>query len=80
MFICLECGKTFEEGEVARWREDRGEFWGFPCSEEVTGCPFCEGAYDEADECAECGKYFAKSDLDENHLCEDCRDDTDEEE
>lgn len=39
MFICLECESTFEE--LATWEEDRGEFWGVPCSEIMTGCPYC---------------------------------------
>ena len=78
MLICLECGKTFEEDEIKRWKEDRGEFWGFPSYENMSGCPRCYGAYEEAEECFECGKYFPKYELDENYLCEDCRADVDD--
>lgn len=84
MLICLECGKTFEEDEIKHWKEDRGEFWGFPSYENMSGCPHCQGDYEEAYECENCGKYFTLDELDENYLCEDCREDeeekTDEEE
>lgn len=80
MLKCCECGKVFEDGEVARWREDRGEFWGFKSYETMTGCPSCRGEYEEAEMCENCGEYFFEDELDENHLCEDCREDTGEEE
>ena len=51
---CLECGKVFEDDEVAHWEEDRGEFWGVPCTETVSGCPHCRGDYDEAIKCDSC--------------------------
>jgi len=47
MYRCKDCGNIFDEDEVAKWDEDRGEFWGFPCSESMTGCPLCYGAYEE---------------------------------
>ena len=56
MFKCVECGCIFEEGEKAVWYEDRGEFWGVPCSERLTGCPKCYGVYEEASMCECCGK------------------------
>ena len=40
---CGDCGKVFDEGEIITWREDRGEFWGMPCYETLSGCPFCHG-------------------------------------
>ena len=73
MNICLECGKTFEDSEIAHWQESRGEFWGFPAYETVSGCPRCQGDYEEAEKCESCGQYFTLDELDENHLCEDCR-------
>ena len=36
MYICDECGETFEEPKT--YYEDRGEFWGQPCREEISGC------------------------------------------
>ena len=80
MLKCLECGKVFHESEIAHWQESRGEFGGFPCSEEMSGCPCCKGDYEEAYMCERCGDYFTLDELDENHLCEVCREDTDEEE
>jgi hypothetical protein len=77
---CLECGKVFEDYEVDHWREGRGEFWGVPVTVDVSGCPWCRGVCEEAHECESCGKYFTLDELDENHLCEDCREDSDEEE
>ena len=57
VYRCEECGHIFEEGEQAVWREDRGEFWGSPCSEEMSGCPICKGAFSEAENCKICGSY-----------------------
>ena len=48
MLICADCGLIFGEDELAEWYEDRGEFWGFPCTERMTGCPRCfSGAVDD---------------------------------
>lgn len=80
MNICLECGKTFEDSEIAHWQESRGEFWGVPCTETVSGCPHCRGDYEKAVMCENCGEWFLEDELDENYLCEDCREDIDEEE
>ena len=52
---CVECGHIFEEGEQARWSESRGEFWGVPCSEEMSGCPLCHGGYEKTKPCKICG-------------------------
>ena len=41
MFKCLECGLIFDESESAVWEENRGEFWGMPAYEKMTGCPQC---------------------------------------
>ena len=47
IYVCIECGKTFDESEIAVWEESRGEFWGVPCSETMNGCPYCHGDYEE---------------------------------
>ena len=47
-YICLDCGEKFDE--PASWQESRGEFWGVPCSETVSGCPYCKGDYVEVEE------------------------------
>lgn len=38
---CNDCGATFDECDVAEWNENRGEFWGMPAYERMTGCPEC---------------------------------------
>ena len=73
MFKCTECGCVFEEGEEATWEESRGEFWGVSCSETMSGCPECQGDYEEAFECKGCGEYFFEDELDDG-LCESCQD------
>lgn len=49
--ICADCNNIFGEDEIATWQEDRGEFWGMPAYETVSGCPFCHsGAIEEYNE------------------------------
>lgn len=49
-YRCMECGKIFDQDELARWEESRGEFWGMPCTETMIGCPACHsGDYEEYD-------------------------------
>lgn len=50
MLRCLDCGRIFDEDEIAYWEEYRGEFWGSPAYETVSGCPSCYGDYEEFDE------------------------------
>ena len=38
-FICNDCGCGFDSPVVEY--EDRGEFWGTPCYEEMQYCPVC---------------------------------------
>jgi len=46
MYKCEECKFVFERPDV--WKESRGEFWGMPAFEEVTGCPNCNsGDFEE---------------------------------
>ena len=80
MLKCVDCGHVFRDSELAYWSEGRGEYWGASCSEMMSGCPKCHGDYEEAKICESCGQYFTLEELDENHLCEGCREDTDEEE
>ena len=71
-YKCLECGHIFDEGEQAVWYESRGEYWGTPCSERMTGCPVCLGGYLEIEMCKGCGVYYWYDEL-EDGLCEECR-------
>jgi hypothetical protein len=70
-YRCLDCGHIFEEGEEARWRESRGECWGTPCSEEVSGCPLCRGDYEETTPCAICGSAHLEDELN-GGVCDEC--------
>ena len=70
MYKCIDCGAVFEE--PATWEEYRGEYWGCPCSETMSGCPECRGDYEEAVECTRCGEWYFSGEL-EDGLCEDCQ-------
>ena len=71
MYKCVECGNLFEAGEQASWQEDRGEYWGAPCSETNYGCPICQGDYEEAVKCEICGAYHIEDELIDG-VCENC--------
>ena len=45
MYECMGCGRLFDEPR--EYREYRGECFGFPAYEAMTGCPFCGGGYME---------------------------------
>lgn len=73
-YKCCECGHIFEEGEQANWLESRGEFWGEPCSVEMSGCPLCHGEYEETTRCKICGAEHLEDELN-GGVCDDCIDD-----
>jgi hypothetical protein len=70
-YKCLECGHIFEEGEEATWEEDRGEYWGTPCTETVCGCPLCKGDYEETTPCLICGSEHLHDEM-TGDICESC--------
>lgn len=70
-YKCLECGHIFEEGEQARWRESRGEYWGTPCYEEMSGCPLCKGSFEETVRCEICGAEHLDGELN-GGVCDEC--------
>ena len=78
MYKCVDCGYVFEDGEQAVWREDRGEYWGRPCFEDMTGCPKCHGYFEEATVCDGCGEWFLDDELYDG-LCESCQEEEDAE-
>ena len=43
MYRCSECGCIFNE--PVEWNEDRGEHFGRPCYQTMSGCPRCGGNY-----------------------------------
>ena len=71
MFICTNCGRTFEEPEY--WEEQHG----LDCGpyEKWSGCPYCHGAYAKAHPCACCQEYiegaYIKLESGER-ICENC--------
>ena len=69
MFICNGCGKTFEKNSIKTWEEDRGEYWGVPCVEEMSGCPYCGESYTEAKQCVICGDWVRD---DAWNICDEC--------
>lgn len=66
MYKCLECGAIFDDNEMGNWTEPHGE--------EMTGCPCCGGAYEEAVMCDECGEWFFRDELTcgKYKVCRDC--------
>lgn len=72
MYKCMECGHLFEEGEQKTWKEERGEFWGDPCTETMSGCPLCKNAYEEIKPCAICDTYDHDA---KDEVCEHCKTD-----
>ena len=54
MFVCTECGSTFEE--LAHWEERHG--LDSPPYEHWSGSPCCHGDYAETYECSCCGKWI----------------------
>ena len=73
MFVCLHCGKIFEEPES--YVENRGECFGFPSFETWSGSPCCAGGYTEAHRCDCCGEWITDRYVkinDSERYCEDC--------
>lgn len=70
-YMCMSCGNIFEQGEQRKWRESRGEFWGAPCYEDMSGCPICGGDYAKAKKCEMCRTVHLEEEL-EAGVCGDC--------
>ena len=72
LFVCIECGRTFEE--PVYWTERHG--LDAPPYERLSGCPHCQGSYTEAYECDCCNEWittetYVKTE-DGKRYCEDC--------
>ena len=73
MFVCIECGRIFNEDEVVVWEERHG--LDTPPYEPWSGCPSCKGDYVEAYLCDGCdewitGQYVKLSNGE--RFCENC--------
>ena len=73
MLKCLECGHVFSEYDLNTWEESRGEHFGIPCYEKMSGCPICEGDYEETVQCADCGSEHLEDEL-FGGVCSECID------
>lgn len=49
-YRCCNCGKIFDESDILRIEESRGEYWGIPCTETMYYSPCCKDDYDVAEE------------------------------
>lgn len=49
-YKCCKCGNIFDEDEIKIVYESRGEFWGFPCTEEMGYSPCCNEDFEEYEE------------------------------
>ena len=72
MFVCCECGEIFFE--PIRWKEDRGECFGFSSYEELSGSPCCYGEYTTAYECDCCGEIIQSNyvKIGDKRYCDNC--------
>ena len=71
MYKCCECGHLFEEGEQAVWYENQGECHGVTAMEKFSGCPLCNGDYEEVYQCKECGEWHTEDEMYDG-WCENC--------
>ena len=71
MFVCLDCGHTFQH--ATHYSESHG--FDFGSYEEWSGCPKCSGAYTKAYECNCCKKWIDGSYIklqSGERICENC--------
>lgn len=70
MFVCIECGRLFDEPQY--WEEKHG--LDTPPYEKMSGCQFCGGAYTEAFPCDCCGEWITDNyiKVDGKRYCSEC--------
>lgn len=71
MYKCLECGNIFDEGEQVEWNERHG--LDTPPYEHFSGCPICNGEYEETRSCKHCRAEFLPDEM-HSGLCDECLD------
>lgn len=76
-YYCEDCGEVFDEDEIElRVNGEWLEYWGSRVYREVNTslCPHCGSeSIQEASYCDKCGEAYPPENLDENNLCEDCK-------
>ena len=70
MFVCENCGASFEEPKIHKERYPYGMSY---VTEDFAVCPYCNGDITEAKQCRECYEYFPAEEVDEDWLCKSCR-------
>lgn len=63
MKVCLDCGATFADENIKKWKEVHGEW--------RSGCPCCYGAFSEAEQCTSCGEHYPEGTLFDG-ICSGC--------
>ena len=66
MYICNECGEVFDEPKIIEEHHPYGMGYAV---EEFAVCPYCDGGFQEAEQCERCGEYVAEL---EDGLCDIC--------
>lgn len=69
MYKCLDCGHIFEEGEQVEWEERHGFDDGL--YEKLSGCPLCNGEYEDTVPCKHCGWEHSSDELYDG-WCKEC--------
>lgn len=72
-YKCLNCGHIFDEGEQRHSKQYVGECWGSDAYEDVSGCPLCDGDYEETKPCKICGSEHLEDEL-SGGVCDECID------
>ena len=75
MMICTECGHVFNDDEAFVVEETLDMIDGVAYRERSCVCPECNGEYEQAVQCAECGEWFRWDDLVSGRYCQRCMDD-----
>ena len=71
MYVCLNCGRTFDEPH--RWEERHGFDYG--PSESWSGCPYCGESYTDAHKCGCCEEWINGSYIkleSGERICQNC--------
>ena len=70
MYVCVKCGRLFNDEEVPTRKERHTELEGYWYETFMDDCP-CGGTLEEAKQCAVCGEYHCEDDLIEE-VCPFC--------